>query len=186
MERTYKLTRRGQLLIVKEHFPYIILTCIIYFIFIHYYPGKDDLEALTAIACYLVLGAVPSFIFHYQYYLYSEGKKIIVNADEHRMTIEGERGMDTFLFGQIKSIKLVLTVPLYRGFRRGSFPWQVYHYAVLEIDGDVRFVITCLLIRDLRIFFKDLGLEVVKERRALPWISMKKYKKKIEKSADGW
>ncbi len=61
---------------------------------------------------------------------------------------------------------------LYHGAANALNVWGLYHYAILELDDGSRFVITCLLVNDLRKFFPDLGIEVIKRKKALPIIKL--------------
>ncbi len=59
---------------------------------------------------------------------------------------------------------------LYNGATKGWALWEVYNYAVIEIEDGERFVITLLMVNNLVSFFESLGLHVKKERMYFPWI----------------
>jgi len=95
-----------------------------------------------------------------------------INPSDRSMIIK-EKGTDNcFDFDQINSIKLSLAPTLYRGGRRVWMAWELYNYAVIKIENDKQFIITCLIINDLRKFFKDkvIEMKIIEEKDYFPLI----------------
>jgi hypothetical protein len=179
----YAVTPRSQIFIVKE---LAITACIFvlgFFAIRYLYPGYDIYSAKIFIICYLVIQVMPCLILHPQYYYYNA--EMILNIDTGNRTLSIKNGVSeySYHFHQIKSIKIAMVMGLYRGGRIGFSAWDLYHYAVIETQDERQYVVTCLLINDLRKFFEELGLEIQKEWIIFPLIMMNRYK---HKSPDGW
>jgi hypothetical protein len=171
MNAIFKLTLKSQIFIIKEHLEFALFGLIGYLIFVYFEKPFDIFGiALFFTAWYTIINLIPSLFLHYQYNKYNKGVKVVVDPISRTMTIDSDGSTQTFNFNQIKSIRLSLTSALYRGDKRGLCAWDLYHYAVVEIEAEKQFVITCLLINDLRTYIKELGLKAIKERVFFPLI----------------
>jgi len=66
-------------------------------------------------------------------------------------------------FDNIKTITIVLSW-------EGDASWSGYQYTVLVTHTGQRFLISCLIVRNLREFFNDLGLTFAVERSLFPFV----------------
>jgi len=76
----------------------------------------------------------------------------------------------SFRFDQIKTIYLAMMGTIINGQKHGAITVNRYHYALIETQDGHRFFITCLLINNLMNFFKENGLDFVKEQIYWPRI----------------
>jgi hypothetical protein len=169
MEAHFKITSRSQFFIVKE---LLILTfyAIIFIFIISYFISTNYNIVVPIYISFLIVKEIPCLFIHYQYRKYNKEMELFVNGHSRSISIIYQGVKHSFHFDQIKNIKLALMPTLYRGSDRGINAWELYHYAVLETKDGKQFVITCLLVNNLREYFEDLGLETIKVRKLFPWI----------------
>jgi hypothetical protein len=170
MNTTYEITNKSQIFIVKELLIGAVYLILGYLILMHFYPEYPYAGAIIFVGGYAIIDLIPCFIIHTQYYRFNKGTKLSINKVTRTITILDKGSTHSFSFDKIKSIKLELMSALYRGGKRGMSAWELYHYAVLETEDKHRFIITCLLVNDLRKFFDELGLKVTKEWTFFPLI----------------
>lgn len=179
MRKTHEITGQSQFFIVKELSIHALYMLLGYLVFVHYYPGHDFRNLFIFLGGFFVFDGIPCSILHGQYYGLNKDTKVILNELGGGITIMDKGSALSFSVDQVANTKLMVGSALYRGKRRGLSAWELYHYAVLEVDGNRQFVITCLLINDLGRFFEELGIKVTKERTLFPCISMARYKKSV-------
>jgi hypothetical protein len=172
----YEVTWENHIYFLKELFgfgSYLLIGCLI-FVYIH--PNGKYITGEIAIASYVVTQILPCLFIHYQYLKYNEATKVRVDTTNKMMTIEENRMKHIFHFSEIKSLHLAMMADLYDGGKRGISAHVMYHYAYLKINNGDQFIITCLLIHDLRKFFKDLDIEYTKDKIFWPMVRMNRYK----------
>jgi hypothetical protein len=170
MDKTYKITLASQLFIIKELLTSMVLLTCCYFLLKWYYPGDDWEMAMYFMVGFLVFNLIPSFMIHVQYYRYNKGVSLQIDTVSRTMNVIQSGSQHSFRFNQIIKVNVELMNSLYRGARRGFATWEQYHYAAIEMEGGEKFFITCLLINDLRKFFKEVGVEAQNQRIFFPLI----------------
>ena len=128
-----------------------------------------------------VIELIPSAILHLEYYDCDKSKSLSVDKAAQTMTIIDEDLSHVLRFNDIDSIRVVMGQELFDGSKRGWYSFEIYHYAVIHTKANEKFIVTCLMMTDLRNAFRDLGLPVVWERKRFPLLSRER-----EKSSDGW
>jgi hypothetical protein len=144
-----------------------------------------------SLGAFLVTQFIPCLFIHYQYLKYNRNTRLNIDADNRIMEVDCEGDKRSFRFDEIKSLRLALMADLYDGDQRGVSAHTVYHYAFLETQNGERFIITCLLVTDMRKLFKDIGINYTKDKVFWPMIRMSRYneqypKSKIARNVDGW
>jgi len=174
MDEIYEITPRNQIFIVEELVRSSLYGVAVYYVYTTYLYThiNQSFFSVGLLVTFIVTQLIPSGILHFQYYEINKATRIIVDKDSRTLTIESDGTKQLINLNQIEKIRLVLGAYLYKGRKRGMNSWDLYHHAIVEVEGGKRFIITCLLINDLRNFFDDLGLEVVKIRRVYPFISI--------------
>ena len=170
MERIFEVTGRSQQFIVNELIKSIGYFVVVYFIATVLKPGIEYLAASYLFIGFIILELFPSIILHLQYYAWNSDTIVGIENVSKRFDVYYKDEEIIFYFHQIKKITLYLDAGKYRGYRRGAASWDLYHYAVIELEDGKKIVVTCLLINDLVKFFKDLGLETEKEKIIFPLI----------------
>lgn len=191
MDVTYKVTWKTQMFIVKELWASAVVFVLGYFIMIQMYPGGANTFAKFFVGGFFIIQIIPSALIHFQYLKYNKDTILKVDIANRIVIIKERDATYSFPFDQISTIRLALMADLYNGGKRGLVASVLYHYAFVETLGGEKFIITCLLVNDLRKFFNGMGLEAKWERVFFPMVRMSRYKEKLpkprkEKSADGW
>jgi hypothetical protein len=179
MNTTYEITFKSQLFILKELFYRAIVFLLGYFILYQVdfvSLGSKSSTAYFFLIFYFTCELIPSSILHYQYYKYNKYTKVNLNTTENTLTIISLDSTKTFHFNQIKNVTLALVSSLYRGRKGGWSSWDLYHYAFLETENGEQFVITCLLMNDLRELFKVLESKTTKYWVFFPLIIMSNFR----------
>lgn len=170
MEKKYKITGRSQVFILHELGLSISIGLIIYYIIVLVRPDAKLFMIPFFVVGFIITQLVPVIFFHRRYYLCNRDTTLVVDSDTGTMRIEEGGDHKSFRFDQIRRVELVLNGDLFAGAKNALNVWGLYHYAALELDDGSRYIITCLLVNDLRKFFADLGIKVQKRKKALPWI----------------
>ena len=181
---TYQVTLQSQLFILKEIGIRSLVLVVGMIVVVHFRHGEywaDILFAFELSLIIIALDAIPCAVLHYQYYNHDKGVKLGIDGVTRTITLEGIHESHLLHFDEIESIRIVLAGELFDGAKRGWYALEQYHYAVIETKNNKRFIITCLLLNDLRNVFSRYGLTVNWERRGFPLLSREK-----TKSADGW
>ena len=151
----------------------LFITC---YVLVYLHPEDKLLLILGFGSLFLIVEFIPSVIIHFQYLRYNGGTKLSIDTEQRVITIENHDSKVSFSYNQIKTIRLALMGDLHNGYQRGAASWISYHYAFVKTEDGRHFIITCLLINDLRKFFKDSGLKVTNDRVFFPTVRMARYK----------
>src|ERR1043166_8515241 len=149
----YKVTPKSQSFIVKTHLWALFYLALIYLIAKYMQPENYLWEIGLSIG-FVVVDLIPSLSIHLQYLHYNAHLELEVNKLNRTMRIANKGKEHTFGFDEIHAIHLRLMPELYRKQKGVFFPWEWYHYAVIELENGEKFIITSLLINDMREFFK--------------------------------
>lgn len=172
MNTTYKVNLKSQTYVFTQHLWALSFWLLGYFI-ARYTQPKDYPMGIGLTICFTVVILIPSTIIHFQYLYHNIHVTFDFNRLDKVIKIYKNGKENKYRFDQIKSVHLRLTPSMYRKLKGVLFPWERYHYAVFEIEGGERIVITCLLINDLREFFKtNYELPSRWEKTLFPLISM--------------
>ena len=175
MVQVYTVNYKSQLFIAKEMFLSVSVSIMVIYIYTLVRP--DAASFLISYIPWMIIGyflieVMPTILFHRQYYSYNKDTGLTVDPVQRTMAIEENKVPKTFRFDEIKRVELVLNGDLYNGAQHALNVWGIYHYAILELGDGSRYVITCLLVNNLRKFFPSLGIDVVKRKKAIPSISL--------------
>ena len=176
MDRSYQVTLTSQMFIVKELMRRLFLVYGVLFAIAEtwLWHGKHLIVYGAAyFACFLIVEAIPSALFHLQYHRRDRGKVLCLDSAGRTMTVDQNGSSDTFKLSDLVKSGLILDPFLYRGRKRGQASWGIYHYGRLHTNDGKIYIITCLLVNDLRKFFGDLGVEVTKVKRVYPIVRSK-------------
>jgi len=191
MDQTFKITLRSQWFIVRENLKFIIVGTVGCELIITYYdPTLKPILPIVLVAGYTLISVIPCIIVHLQYLKYNNGMQVTIDKINRTITISTAEQEISIPFNRIRVVRIALMSSYYGDkFNQGFTPWECYQYALIQLQDGKQFIITCLLINNLKNFFKDLGIEVTKDRVFFPTVRMGRYKEKPlkkKKSADGW
>ena len=133
--------------------------------------GSEKITQIIFVVGYIIIQLIPSSILHFQYFRKNRKKKFFVDENSHLFTLTDEKSTSLIRFDQIKSIHIISSIALYRGGERGISAWELYHYAVIVMEDGRRFVITCILVNNLKNFFGNFKLQVTKHWNFYPLIN---------------
>lgn len=175
------MTLQSQIFIVRELFIRSGIVVIGMFIILYYYNYAYYQFAIwISLISILVMDLIPCSIFHIQYYNHDKDIRFRIDRNAKIIEINDNSSSHVLKFTGISSIRIVMRPGLFNGAKRGICAFDSYHYAVLNTKVNEKFIVTCLLINDMRNTFHSLGIKVNWERRIIPLISEK------TKSEDRW
>ena len=161
----YKITFKSQLFIVKELLGRATVLVIGLFLFVVIFLHGQEAGFIVKVSApfYLLFELLPCIIIHYQYFKSNKDTIVSVNTVDRTMSIDEKGTLNSFRFDQIKSLRLALMADLYNGRNGGFGAYLLYHYAYIELYNGDNFIITCLIYNDLRKFFENIKIEVVRD-----------------------
>ncbi len=187
--KSYKISFRTQLFIVKEHLPFIMYGVIGTLVVMHFDPRLGIIMAKAGSVGYSIVAILPNILVHIQYLRINKDVILSVSMAARSMEITRLKETRPFSFDEILSVRLALMPDIYNGADRGLLPLAIYHYAYIELKDNEHFVITCLMVNNLGKFFEGLGIEVRKDCIHFPMVLMSRYAQKTlvkEKNINGW
>ena len=113
---------------------------------------------------------LPLTTVHFQYLKYNKQTELSIDKNKRIIIVKEGDNAFSFRFDQIKIIYLAMMGTIINGQKHGAITVNRYHYALIETQDGHRFFITCLLINNLMNFFKENGLDFVKEQIYWPRI----------------
>lgn len=120
----------------------------------------------------ILLECIPSAILHLQYRKYNKGMRVALDQASSTLTIIDGPSTSVVRLGEAKKVEVIMNPFFLKGQNGGMDAWNVHHHAVITSKERKRFVITCLLVNDLRVFFHVLGIKVWKVKRIYPRIRL--------------
>jgi len=173
----YRVTLKSQMFIVNE----LLQRAFVYFgglfllqklfpeIFTH-----DIFWGLSMLSYWIIWYSfwelLPLTTVHFQYLKYNKHTELSIDKNKRIMIVKEGDDAFSFRFDQIKIIYLAMMGTIINGQKHGAITVNRYHYALIETQDGHRFFITCLLINNLMNFFKENGLDFVKEQIYWPRI----------------
>lgn len=157
----YSVSLRGQLSCLSPLFVGGILAVIISLFVLHEFGSSDVL--VCTLAFLVLFQVIPPLILHSQYYELNKDFELQVDNASRIMAIRQNEINLHIPFDNIKTITIVLS------WERDA-SWSGYQYTVLVTHTGQRFLISCLIVRNLREFFNDLGLTFAVERSLFPFV----------------
>lgn len=176
MNRSYQVTAASQMFIVKDLIRRLFIVWGVLFAIGQewFWQGTNILiNAEIAAGLFLVAEVIPSALYHLHYYRHDRHKVIHIESDSGTMTVAQNGSSDTFKLSELERVEVILDPFLYKGRKRGQASWDSYHYSRLHTKDGKMYIITCLLVNDLRKFFGDLGVEITRVKRMYPIIRSK-------------
>ncbi len=170
-DTTYQINLQSQMFIIKDLVIRTLVYGVVCILVIRYFGPEDGPFVISFfVVGYALFDLIPCSVIHAQYFHLNKDAKLIVNRVGRMMTVSYKDSTHSFGFDRIKRVEVSLMTNLYNGATKGWALWEVYNYAVIEIEDGERFVITLLMVNNLVSFFESLGLHVKKERMYFPWI----------------
>ena len=175
----FQINARSQVFIVKELATFALGYIGVYLFVVRIYsPDSQYIMTPLFIYAFLITEVIPSSIIHFQYLWLNKHVQLRLNAANRTLTVRVNDICESFHFDEVRRVEIYLVSALYRGRKAGWSVWDRYHYAIVEIDGGKQFVITCLLMNDLRQFFKDIQVSSTWKRVIFPVVLLTRYKAK--------
>ncbi|MCL5020774.1 MAG: hypothetical protein M1339_03745 [Bacteroidetes bacterium] len=187
LPKSYEITGQRQTFILKQLAWSAAAGVVGYYAYsTFFYPTipKTYLTLVIVVGLF-VLEVVPSAILHIQYKRYNRGMKVTLDQPSCTLTISQEGETHVVGLKDARRIELVMNGFLLNGQNGGMDAWDVYHHAIITTKDGKRFVITCLLFNDLRVFFHVLGIKVWKVKRIYPRIKTENTSEAISHAARG-
>ncbi|MDP4270143.1 MAG: hypothetical protein Q8909_08445 [Bacteroidota bacterium] len=164
----YRKTIKRHLNAISGSIMFVIYLLIAFFYFGEVYGFEKHLIWFFSIL-FIVNIAVVLYL-HFQYNKEDEGKILSIDRENSLMTIDNGREKILIPFVEIQKIEIHMMPSKYRGSNIQFFPFEEYNYAVIFV-GHEKYIITCLMIENLRQFFLDLGLNVIRIKELLTIIN---------------
>jgi len=145
----YKIKAQTHYRFLKSILLYIVLTAVGMPIISYFRKGYVDWEAsMTGGLWGLVLLVTPAVLMHFNYY--STNKNMVVYYEESKKQLRvSDKDRDvTFTMSDIESVKDFKTYPKAEN-RTTWFPWDEYHYSLVELKNGEKFYFTSLILPNL-------------------------------------
>lgn len=170
----YEITAKSQMFILKQLARSALAGVVLYYAYTtFFYSNIPKTFFVLVIIVFLVFFEIlPSAILHLQYRRCNQGVKATLEQASSTLTIFDGASTHVVKLKEARKIELIMNVFFLKGQNVGFDAWDVYHHAIITTQDNKRFVITCLLINDLRAFFHVLGIKVWKVKRNFPRIKV--------------
>ena len=120
---------------------------------------------------FYLINLLPVIFVHYQYYNANKDKELLIEMDKKQLLIKTHNSVKTINFKEIQKIEIYMMPSMYRGINFQLFPFESYHYAVIETKDKEKIIITSLIVVNLTKLFTDLNINVVRKRCIFPNIN---------------
>lgn len=148
----FKIKRKGIDIFFSNLLLYILITVVGGPLVIYFKTGSIDVEKIGWILLpfFLVFFLIPTLSIHLNYLFKNKG--IIVFYDEPQMLLRvTDKGKEvTFGMGDILSVTEYKTYPKAEN-RNSLFPWDDYHYSLVELKNGEKFYFTSLILPNLNL-----------------------------------
>jgi len=179
MEKSFSVTVSNQLFILKDLASDALIIFLLYLLYLRI--GDPDVIPLLGkglVVAYLLFEILPCSVVHVQYLVYNLNRKLVVDRLTKTITIQDKTLATLIHIDDILKVSIVRAPTWLRGELRGLSATDRYRYAVIELMDHRKFVITCLLVFDLRKFFGELGIISTEQRVIVPLVVMARHKPK--------
>ncbi|WP_367916646.1 hypothetical protein [Leadbetterella sp. DM7] len=150
--KIFRITKKSNTGFLKNFLFYLLLTLIGTPALMYFKRGSIDIESFLWISLpfFTIFFLIPTLVIHLNYYYLNRGMKVYYEESKKQLRVAGKLSDITFYVSDIQSVTEVKTPPKAEN-RNMIFPWDEYHYSLVELKNGEKFYFTSLILPNLNL-----------------------------------